>query len=121
MGTMTDREKLIEVYAEAKDKNREICSIFSDCEGCAYEDVTNCHDAIIVDNLIANGVTFQQWIPVTERLPDCECIAIGYQNEMLIGWVDTDKISETGYTAESNGEILRNVAHWMPLPEPPKE
>jgi hypothetical protein len=61
------------------------------------------------------------WIPVTERLPESECIAVGYQNEMLIGWVYTDKISETGYAAESDGEILRNVTHWMPLPEPPEE
>ena len=63
----------------------------------------------------------QKWIPVTERLPDGECIAIGFQNEMLIGWVAEDIGSDTGYLAESVGEILRNVTHWMPLPEPPKE
>ena len=62
-----------------------------------------------------------KWIPVTERLPDGECIAIGFQNEMLIGWVAEDMGSDTGYLAESEGEILRNVTHWMPLPEPPKE
>ena len=61
------------------------------------------------------------WVPVTEILPDGECIAIGYQNEMLIGWVYEDKNSETGYAAESESEILREVTHWMPLPEPPKE
>lgn len=61
-----------------------------------------------------------QWIPVTERLPEGECIAIGFQNEMLIGWVYADAYSDTLYTAESDGEILRNVTHWMPLPEPPK-
>lgn len=63
----------------------------------------------------------QRWIPVTERLPDGECIAIGFQNEMLIGWVAEDIFSDTGYLAESEGEILGNVTHWMPLPEPPKQ
>lgn len=63
----------------------------------------------------------QRWIPVDERLPECECIAIGFQSEMLIGWVGADANSDTGYCAESDGEILGNVTHWMPLPEPPKE
>ena len=63
----------------------------------------------------------QRWIPVSERLPEGECIAIGFQNEMLIGWIAEDIGSDTGYLAESEGEILRNVTHWMPLPEPPKD
>lgn len=119
---MTDREKLIEVYAEAKDKNREICNIFSDCEGCAYEDVTNCHDAIIVDNLIANGVTFQQWIPAAERLPEENAVYMvsafdGHDRRVTFAqWQNRIK---RWYLTGSRS--YWKVTHWMPLPEPPEE
>lgn len=74
---------------------------------------------IFAEKLIENAKS--QWIPVTDLLPDEECLAIGFHNEMLIGWIAEDIGSCTGYLAESEGEILRNVTHWMPLPEPPKE
>lgn len=63
----------------------------------------------------------RRWIPVTERLPDGECIALGYQNEMLIGYIGDSEYSDTGYAAESDGEHLSDVTHWMPLPDTPKE
>lgn len=62
-----------------------------------------------------------KWIPVMEQLPDKECIAIGNQGEMLIGWVYADAYSDTLHSAESDGCILNNVTHWMLLPEAPKE
>lgn len=66
------------------------------------------------------GVTIQRWIRATEEeTPDKECIAVGFQGEMLIGWIIPDAYSDTGYSAESDGAILSNVTHWMPLPEPP--
>lgn len=46
---MTDREKLIELI------QHEVVPYFAER---------------IADHLISNGVTFQQWIPVTERLPE---------------------------------------------------
>ena len=68
-----------------------------------------------------------KWIPVKESLPEGEVIAVnalkgsyGYR-EYIIGYVDEDYESDSGYSCESEGEILVNVTHWMPLPEPPKE
>lgn len=67
------------------------------------------------------------WIPVTERLPDGIALAVnamqgsyGYR-EYLIGYIGKNEASDSGYSCESDGEILMNVTHWMPLPEPPKE
>jgi hypothetical protein len=79
----------------------------------------------VADHLIANGVTVQEWISVKDRLPEGECLAVSMQKghsykEMLVGYVYADAYSDTLYTAESDGEVLRNVTHWMPLPEPPK-
>lgn len=98
---MTDRERLIELLT-------------------GYSIDTPPDVEYVADHLIANGVTVQRWIRVTEEeIPDMECIAVGYQNEMLVGWLIPDAYSDTGYSAESDSEILRNVTHWMPLPEPP--
>jgi len=72
-----------------------------------------------------------RWIPVTERLPDCDdkwgiskivlCLddegRVGfgiYQNgkkQLYHGWFTGGDVGEGGVT----------VTHWMPIPEPPKE
>lgn len=62
-----------------------------------------------------------KWISVSERLPECECLATGFQSEMIIGYIRDNEESETGYIAENECEILYDVTHWMPLPEPPEE
>ena len=87
--------------------------------------------------LIAHGVTVQEWIPVTERLPERD-------KEVLLivhGW--KDRLYYTGCLHRQEAErswltgieskasdwkiwgfsYLREpiVTHWMPLPEPPKE
>jgi len=64
----------------------------------------------------------QQWIPVSERLPDL------YQR-VLTWTVDADDIptvliahwngDKEGFLG-LNGYKDRDVTHWMPLPEPPE-
>ena len=90
----------------------------------------------MADNLIANGVTVQEWIPVTERLPDDEqevlVIAHGWDGRLVyVGSrkrVEAQKSWLTGITNKSSewslwGWYLKEpmVTHWMPMPEPPKE
>lgn len=117
-GVMTmpnTREKLIEVLKECFDN------------GLNFEESA--------DHLIANGVRLEEkqatsdqtsnWIPVTERLPEGECLAVSMitgpaYGEMLIGYVAEVSILDTGYECEGDGVILPNVTHWMPLPTPPK-
>jgi hypothetical protein len=87
----------------------------------------------MADHLIANGVTVQKWIPVTERLPKkitnkvvvlCEN---GYRG---FGHYEDYKGKQTWYNLESDKpftdwdygeEDSYKVTHWMPLPQPPKE
>ena len=115
---MTDREKLTQlIYGNPEE----------------YISEGTC--MAIADHLLANGVTFQKWIPVTERKPDLELVeAKGNDFELFpclvvktnplypkkryvtkawydgVGFIDTDCI-----------RITKTVTHWMPLPEPPKE
>ena len=64
-----------------------------------------------------------EWISVEDEdnLPQGECIALGYQNEMLIGYISKNE-NEHNYTAENEYEILTHVTHYMipRLPKPTK-
>lgn len=82
--------------------------------------------AVLADHLIANGVTVQQWIPVTERFPEkcvdylCLCVLTDDNHVkpfcMVLRYI---RDNEPHFQYELNGSI--KVTHWMPLPEPPKE
>jgi hypothetical protein len=69
------------------------------------------------DYLIASGVTVQEWIPVSERLPEDSGYYLVHHKDGFV--------SER-YFYEDAPEIfaqVRNcpVTHWMPLPAAPKE
>lgn len=96
----------------------------------------------IADYLIRHGVMVQEWIPVTERLPD--------EHESLFArYKDTDKWRNAMFTTisdrvivcaeyENGKRIVKTantvdgvwkvkdifhpckVTHWMPMPHPPK-
>jgi hypothetical protein len=91
---------------------------------------------VIADFLIANGVTVQKWIPVTERLPD---VAIRHNSRwekstesVRVLCVCKQKsgkrmVKEGCCKVYANGIVywaipgaIDSVTHWMPLPEPPK-
>jgi hypothetical protein len=74
----------------------------------------------IADMLIANGVTVQEWIPVTERLPENEqwvlCIMKdGRFRVFQWSYIDWQWNDELEWYDEYD------VTCWMPLPQPPKE
>lgn len=99
----------------------------------------------IADHLIANGVTFatdnnvgDKWIPVTERLPalrtddykepDGSRVQFEVSDDQWVITASGDQTKaryETGAVFQGwvgdYGNTIRNVTHWMPLPEPPKE
>ena len=100
---MTDREKLVKLIRH---------------------DVVPYFAERIADHLIANGVTVQGWIPVTERLPKRgEFVLFSYakenrnptmyaKNTMAVGRYDQKMFLVEGCSVK--------VTHWMPLPQPPK-
>lgn len=49
------------------------------------------------------------WIPIEQGEPQREVIALGYQSEMLIGYI-------SGTVCESDGQCLYDVTHWRPKP-----
>lgn len=126
---MADRENLIELVQQGMTAYREASDDRSLKE-------------TIADTLIANGVTIQRWIPVTERLPEeRDSIFTSFygtekwQDGMFLKCSDTVLASveyEDGkrrvkaiITKDGKWDLSKmyrasKVTHWMPLPEAPK-
>lgn len=107
------RDKLIELIGDAPYGLRTL--------GQAADELISVES--IADFLISHGVRIQQWIPVSERLPEpfvtvivqvpgetpCPTVKAGFLNgsgKWYINMFDYDP---------------SEVTHWMPMPEPPKE
>lgn len=108
------REKLIEIIGNF-------------CGGLSVNDITPPYGyENLADHLLANGVTVQKWIPVTERFPEkcvdylCLCVLTDDNHVkpfcMVLRYI---RDNEPHFQYELNGNI--KVTHWMPLPELPKE
>ena len=76
---------------------------------------------IIADHLISNGVTVNEWISVTESLPEekVDCI-VHYKH----AYCDNDDYWAIGicfYDGEKfQMDLSYKVTHWQYLPQPPK-
>ena len=101
---MSDREKLIELFVESAAMDYK--------DSAAY--------------FLANGVTFQKWIPVTERLPEYDGTYLTFTTSGTVTtarwYAEHDMRNYRGdFIRHIEGRFHRNVTHWMPLPEPPEE
>ena len=96
-------------------------SSYEACNDCQYEDGSG---GIELDD--DDDIFIGKWISVKDRLPEGEALAANFlpgtygYKEYIIGYVSRD-CEEDEYIAENEHELLENVTHWMPLPEPPKE
>lgn len=74
---------------------------------------------VLADYLIAHGVTVQEWIPVTERLPKEGDIVLCYMEfgeQRMAQWDE----SENCWAGQLIDYHKEQVTHWMPKPTPPK-
>ena len=108
------REKLIELLGGDMCKG-------SYCEDCEHEhNEKNCIEHIkrkMADHLLANGVTIQKWIPVTERLPE--------ESGAYLVATERDGVFVTHYSKRgqlfSISRLGVAITHWQERPLPPKE
>jgi hypothetical protein len=97
---MTDKEKLIEILR---------VPIYPHLDADPAE--------VVADYLLDNGVTVQQWIPVSERLPRAED-ANSFDEVMV--WLRSTE-TQALWTRRLVMDHPEAISHWMPLPERPKE
>lgn len=116
---MTTREKLIEMLFKSLCKH-----IHKSCKLAEN----------IADDLIAEGVTILQWIPVTERLPKNDYGKHWKERQYYLVRVKPSGLMyvahygfmEHDWWIDDHDCVLsamnfKEVTHWMPLPEEPKE
>ena len=107
---MDVREKLVELLERAFE-------CFIDDPYCIPDEKE------FADHLIANGVTVQEWISVKDRLPEVgQCVLVWCESRMFKKHITISTYMRT-YSAEREtyfSRRVRNVTHWMPLPQPPK-
>ena len=102
---MDVREKLVDLILDAKRTDPE----------------TGSFTEYLADHLIAHGVTVQEWISVTERLPE------NIANRVLVVCERSNGVFYAHYekpfwiNLETDKPFISTVTHWMPLPHPPKE
>ena len=118
---MTDKEKLIELLDGIQSHGWRRIETDHSITLAVVE------NKAIAEHLLANGVTVQRWIPVTERLPEegeyvlCVLKGFNYGGKIQVcKFVPADKFKDKPYFEHfRNG--FPSVTHWMPLPEPPEE
>ena len=119
---MDVREKLVELLENH-------CAVIGEdhCKASQSGECTPRDCAIcLASDLIAKGVTVQEWIPVTERLPEPETDVIAFVGgyiEILSYSYDRRGNLAFMYMDDSgrwHERIRPSVTHWQPLPQPPK-
>ena len=114
---MDVREKLVELLKTSACPSTFICD-----PTCKYYGFEDCFPERFADYLISHGVTVQEWIPVTDRLPeDSGYYLVVHQNK----YNGSISIAFEMYIKCKIGEWWENdyaydVTHWMLLPEMPK-
>ena len=128
---MDVREKLVELLTDNLPRYGNLPSWDNPLQLSCDEQVQR-----IADHLIMNGVTVQEWIPVTERLPerDKEVLLIvhGWEDRLYytgcLHRQEAERSWLTGIESKASDwkiwgfSYLREpiVTHWMPMPNPPK-
>ena len=111
---MDVKEKLALSVCNATQKTNFKCEFNCEKKGkCAY-----C--LVMADQMIANGVTVQEWISVDERIPQNFVSVLGYMTDAG----EFPPVREC-YTVVNEfffpalGDV-HPVSHWCELPQPPK-
>ena len=118
---MDVKEKLVELLQNAK------AAMKSENLSCNIA-----RNMFVVDFMMANGVTVQEWISVDDRLPDNK------EHDWVLaqvvednGYMHIPKVMEYrqskndwfeetyGWLSEHNGAFT--VTHWMPIPPEPRK
>ena len=106
---MDVREKLVEIVKKAA-----YSSLPSNTE--------DFHLNMFVTNLLAHGVTVQEWISVDDRFPENGgyVVCIAKRNPFSRFMPMVARIEKNGWVNPITEQYISEVTHWQPMPQPPK-
>ena len=108
---MDVREKLVELLHTAHNK---VADVALEDDEKTYSDAVGME----ADELIAHGVTVQEWISVKDRLPEGGAIVL-CNTDYFVEVLQWDERADMWF--DQYRSYRKNyVTHWMPLPQPPK-
>ena len=117
------------------DVREKLFTLFQDCDNPSWKWFPNNAEMLkLIEYLVANGVTVQEWISVKDRLPeqppnivdekgrswftpDIDCIVYDGKSVFAAHYCFQNKFFWYADTMHP----LKNITHWMPLPPTPKE
>ena len=103
------------------DVREKLFTLFQDCNNPSWKWFPNNAEMLkLIDYLIANGVTTQEWISVDERIPQNFVSVLGYMTDAG----EFPPVREC-YTVGNEFffpalDDVHPVSHWCELPQPPK-
>ena len=105
---MDVREKLIEILDNSFEKQYEKRGL-----------LTAPHTA---EDLIAHGVTVQEWVSVDDELPDVGgyVVCIAKRNPFSRFMPMVARIEKNGWVNPITDQYISEVTNWMPIHQPPK-
>ena len=108
---MDIREKLVELL-------KEVVAI----QECGFGDPLPTYETV-ARYLISHGVTVQEWIPVTEMLPEAGeyVVCIAKRNPFSMFMPMVARIEKNGWVNPITEQYISEVTHWMPLPPSPED
>ena len=104
---MNVREKLLELLKNAK------AAMKSENLSC---DIAR--NMFVVDFMMSNGVTVQEWISVKDRLPEAGryVVCIAKRNPFSRFMPMVARIDKNCWANPITEQYISEVTHWMPLP-----
>ena len=104
------------------DVREKLIDLFQDCNNPSWNWFPDNAEMLkLIDYLIANGVTVQEWISVKDRLPEEKVNCIVHYKHAYCDNDDYWAIGFCFYDGEKfRIDLLYKVTHWMPMPQPPK-
>jgi len=119
MNEQIENQAIVEMAKEITDVWDNQCQFVS-CNGCKYNNLNDnrCQEKLIADRLISKGYRKQEWISVEDRMPETnrDCLLLLDTEEIVIGYCRRNLHA----FVEGGIVLVKDVTHWMPLPEPPK-
>ena len=87
-----------------------------------YESGEQLNNGEIASQLIAHGVTVQEWISVNDMMPEVGkyVVCIAKRNPFSRFMPMVARIEKNGWVNPITEQYISEVTHWMPMTQPPK-